>query len=54
MDKKLDSIYFENELIKHQLTLEDEIRKLIDEVSNIHSIIKNTISGLDVLIKKSN
>lgn len=52
MDKKLDSIYFENELIKHQLTLEDEIRKLIDEVSNIHSIINNTISDLDVIIKK--
>ncbi len=52
MDKKLDSIYFENELIKHQLALEDEIRKLIDEVSNIHSIINNTISDLDAIIKK--
>ena len=52
MDKKLDSIYFENELIKHQLALEDEIRKLIDEVSNIHSIINNTINDLDVIIKK--
>jgi hypothetical protein len=52
MDKKLDSIYFENELIKHQLSLEDEIRKLIDEVSNIHGVINNTISSLDVIIKK--
>jgi hypothetical protein len=52
MDKKLDSIYFENELIKHQLALEDEIRKLIDEVSNIHSIINNTINDLDIIIKK--
>ena len=51
MDKKLDSIYFENELIKHQLALEDEIRKLIDEVSNIHSIINNTINDLDIIIK---
>jgi hypothetical protein len=52
MDKKLDSIYFENELIKHQLALEDEIRKLIDEVNNIHGIINNTINDLDIIIKK--
>lgn len=47
---KLDSIYYENEVIKHQLKLEDDIRNTIEEVNNLNNIIACTISQIDKFI----
>jgi hypothetical protein len=52
IDEKIVSIYFENELIKHQLVLEDEIRNTIQEVKNLGDIITSAISQIDSIIKK--
>ena len=50
IDVKLNSIYFENEIIKHQLSLEDEIRQSIEEIENINSFVNATIQKIDTLI----
>lgn len=47
VDMKLDSIYFENEVIKHQLKIEDDIRNTIEEVNNLNGIILCAISQID-------
>jgi hypothetical protein len=46
LDSKIDSLYFDNEIIKHQLLLEEEIRKCSDEIDNLSLIIQKTISEL--------
>ena len=46
LDSKVDSLYFDNEIIKHQLLLEEEIRKCSDEIDNLSLIIQKTISEL--------
>jgi len=46
LDSKIDNLYFDNEIIKHQLLLEEEIRKCSDEIDNLSVIIQNTISEL--------
>lgn len=51
VNMKLDSIYFENEVIKHQLKLEDDIRNAIEEVNNLNNIISCAISQIDKFIK---
>ena len=48
---KLDMLYFENEIIKHQLSLQDEIRKYSDEIDNLSSIIEKTIIEIDEMTK---
>jgi hypothetical protein len=50
VDNKLDSIYFENEVIKHQLKIEDDIRNTIEEVNNLNNIIVSAISQIDNLL----
>jgi hypothetical protein len=50
IDVKLNSIYFENEIIKHQFLLEEQIRQSIEEISNINSSINDAIQKLDGLI----
>lgn len=51
VDTKVDSLYFENEIIKHQLKLEDEIRSAIDEVHSLSLIVTSAISQLDSLLE---
>lgn len=46
LDSKVDNLYFDNEIIKHQLLLEEEIRKCTDEIDNLSLIIQKTISEL--------
>lgn len=46
LDSKVDNLYFDNEIIKHQLLLEEEIRKYTDEIDNLSLIIEKTISEL--------
>lgn len=52
IDEKIISIYFENELMKHQLVLEDEIRMTIQEVKNLGDIVNSAISQIDSIINK--
>ena len=46
IDVKLNSIYFENEIIKHQFLLEEQIRQSIEEISNIKNSINDAIKKL--------
>lgn len=50
IDVKLNSIYFENEIIKHQLLLEDEIRKSIEEIGNINTCIDETVEKINKIL----
>lgn len=50
IDVKLNSIYFENEIIKHQLLLEDEIRKSIEEIGNINTCIDETVAKINKIL----
>jgi hypothetical protein len=50
IDVKLNSIYFENEIIKHQFLLEEQIRQSIEEINNINNSINDAIKKLDQLI----
>jgi hypothetical protein len=52
MTEKMGSLYFENEIFKHQLSLEDDIRKSIDEINTITNIINNSVYEIDLLVKK--
>lgn len=47
INDKLNILFFDNEIIKHQLLLEDEIRKYGDEINNLSLIINNTIKTID-------
>ena len=53
IDSKLGSIYFENELIKHQLKLDEDIRNTIDEINSLTDIINTTIQEIDDKCKNS-
>lgn len=46
IDNKISDLYFDNQIIKHQLLLEEEIRKCSDEIVNLSLIIEKTISEL--------
>ena len=50
--EKMGSLYFENEIFKHQLSLEEDIRKSIDEINTITNIINNSVYEIDLLVKK--
>jgi hypothetical protein len=54
IDAKVDGFYFENELVKHQLTLEEEIRKYNDDIDSLKLIINNTTSEIDKIFKHFN
>jgi hypothetical protein len=46
IDNKISDLYFDNQIIKHQLLLEEEIRQCNDEITNLSLIIEKTISEL--------
>jgi len=50
MTEKMGSLYFENEIFKHQLSLEDDIRKSMDEIDTITNIINNSVYEIDILL----
>ena len=50
MTEKMGSLYFENEIFKHQLSLEDDIRKSMDEIDTITNIINDSVYEIDVLL----
>lgn len=52
ISNKLDILYFENEIIKHQLSLEEDIRKYEQEINNMSNIINNTIDNINITFFK--
>lgn len=42
---KIDLLYYENEVIKHQLLLEEEIRKCEQEIDILSSLVKKLMSN---------
>lgn len=50
--EKLDSLFFENEIFKHQLSLEDDIRRYIQEIDDLSEIIAENVKIIDSLIDK--
>jgi len=47
---KVNDIFFENELIKHQLSLEEEIRKYDDDLESLKIITRETINSINLKI----
>jgi hypothetical protein len=52
ISQKLDSLYFDNEKIKHQLYLENELKKTIQDIDNLSITIHNTIELINYTIYK--
>jgi predicted HTH domain antitoxin len=52
--KKLDMLFYENETIKHQLLIEEELRKYDDEIISLKSKIQSTLNEINVLIQIEN
>lgn len=50
LDNKINMLYFENEIIKHQLLLEEELRKYNDEIDNLKSLIEVKIKDINNVI----
>jgi hypothetical protein len=44
ISNKIDLLYYENEIIKHQLLLEEDIRKCEQEIDILSSLLKQLIS----------
>jgi chromosome segregation ATPase len=49
IDSNITNIYFENQIIKHQLLLEDCIRESVNEIDDLSLLIKNTVSKINKL-----
>ena len=52
MDDKVDGFYFENELVKHQLSLEEDIRMYNDDIESMKIAIQNKTNEIDNIIQK--
>lgn len=50
LSSKIDSVFYENEVIKHQLLLEDEIRKYEDEISNLKTQVKHILDDINQIL----
>lgn len=57
IDSNINQIYFENQIIKHQLLLEDCIRESVNEIDGLSLLIKDTVSKInkltEILLKKN-
>jgi hypothetical protein len=51
IDSNVNHIYFENQIIKHQLLLEDCIRESVNEINDLSLLIKDTVSKINKLIE---
>ena len=54
INNKVDGFYFENETIKHQFLLEEEIRGYNDEIDQMKILIGNLKSTIDITLKNNN
>jgi hypothetical protein len=52
IDKNVKSFYFENEIVKHQLQLSEEIRNYSNEIVSLRELAINTKSKIDDLLDK--
>lgn len=46
-NSKLDGLFFENEILKHQLSLEDDIRRYIQEIDDLSESVNGNIKIID-------
>lgn len=53
INNKIDMLYYENETIKHQLLLEEDIRKYECEINTLSNIINKTILDIDKILTGS-
>jgi hypothetical protein len=51
IDNKVDGFFFENELIKNQLSLEEEIRKYNDDIESLKVRVENIVLEIDSVLK---
>lgn len=54
INNNVDGFYFENETIKHQFLLEEEIRGYNDEIDQMKILIGNLKSTIDITLKNNN
>lgn len=54
INERVDSFYFENEIIKHQLLLGEEIRGYNDDIDQIKLLIENVKSTIDYTLNQNN
>jgi hypothetical protein len=47
IDKNVSGFYYENEVIKHQLQLSEDIRKYSDEIETLRLLANNTKTSID-------
>jgi hypothetical protein len=47
INSKLDGLFFENEILKHQLSLEDDIRRYIQEINDLSETVNQNIKIID-------
>lgn len=52
VDDKVDGFYFDNELVKHQLSLEEDIRMYNDDIESMKIAIQNKTIEIDNIIQK--
>jgi hypothetical protein len=50
IDKNVNGFYYENELIKHQLQLSEDIRKYSDEIENLRMLATNAKTSISNLL----
>jgi hypothetical protein len=53
IDSNINHIYFENQIIKHQLLLEDCIRESVNEIDDLSLLIKDTVYKINKLTEIS-
>jgi predicted house-cleaning noncanonical NTP pyrophosphatase (MazG superfamily) len=51
IDKNVNSFYYENEIIKHQLRLSEDIRQYSDEIVSLRTLAVNTKQTIDNLLE---
>jgi hypothetical protein len=51
IDKNVTSFYYDNEIIKHQLQLSEEVRKYSDEIENLRTLATNARDSIDKLLE---
>lgn len=52
MMSKIDAFSYDNEMIKHQLLLEEEIRTYYDEITSLKNTIDKTLKDIDQVINQ--
>lgn len=54
INNRVEGFYFENENMKHQLTLEEDIRKYYDEIDQINILINNVKECIHEVLNDNN